>query len=462
MLLVEQPPGYEPERDYANEVVLSELLGLSYRSTTADRPDVRIQVADDADGRAVIVPDGLFGLPAERWLTPASLPASPLPRLIRDPRRAADIPVLYGRPLPGGQPQEATPDGVRLAVDVFGSAFFMLTRYEELVTAERDAHGRFPASASVSAREGILERPIVNEYVELLWSALRHCWPGLRRKERQFHLRLTHDVDHPLSTVGVPAAAVLRSAGGDVIRRRDPDVAFGRLRSLLAGRRGEPAQDPYDTFDFLTSTSERHGLRSAFYFMSHDRGGEFDPPPLLDHPRMAGLMRRIHSAGHEVGLHPSYDSFGDPARTAREFSRLLEAAEGLGIRQERWGGRQHYLRWESPTTWQHWDRAGLSYDSSVGYSEAVGFRSGICDEHPVFDVRARRRLGIRELPLHVMDVTLFEHLGLSPGAAHDRVLLIARACREHSGPLVLLWHNNTLAGRRARRWYRSLVREIAG
>jgi uncharacterized protein DUF7033 len=462
MLVVEHPAGYQPERDYVHDVVLSDLLGLSYQSTVASGTDVRIAVADDPDAREVLVPDVLFALPAERWLTASSLPTSPLPRLPHVGRTNPDLPVLYGRPLPGGASQELTPERVRLAVDVFGSAFFMLSRYEELVATERDEHERFPAQASLSLREGILERPIVNEYVELLWSALRHCWPRLERTERRFQLRLTHDIDHPLATPDRPPAAVLRSAGGDVVRRREPGLAARRLRALVAARRGERAGDPYDTFDFLASTSERHGVRSAFYFMAHERSGEFDPPPLLEHPRIEHAMRRIHAAGHEIGLHPSYNTFRDVTRTSGEFTRLRGVAQRLGIEQERWGGRQHYLRWENPTTWQNSERAGLDYDSSLGYSDAVGFRSGLCDEHAVFDLRARQRLGIRELPLHVMDVTLFGQLGLGPEAAHDRVLELARACREHAGPLVLLWHNNTVAGRRAKARYRALISEIAG
>ena len=48
----------------------------------------------------------------------------------------------------------------------------MLTRYEELVVPDRGAHDRFPAAASVAVREGFLEIPIVDAYVELLWGAL--------------------------------------------------------------------------------------------------------------------------------------------------------------------------------------------------------------------------------------------------------------------------------------------------
>jgi hypothetical protein len=465
-LLVEHPDGYRPERDYAHGVVLSDMLGLSHRSAPADITDVRIRLDEDPDDRAVVMPDVLFGTPTDGWLTPASLPARPLRRVAHTTRMSSELPLIFGAPLPGDAPMEVTPDVVRLAVDVFGSAFFMLTRYEELISTERDERERFPASASLSLGEGILERPIVNEYVELLWTALSQCWPRLRRRERHFRLRLPHDVDRPFATAGVTPGRVARHAVGDVVLRREPGVAVRRFRSLIARRSARPVADPYDTFDFLARTSERHGVRSAFYFMAHDDGDGYDPvndpPPLLGDPRLDNLMLAVHAAGHEIGLHPSYNSFRNADRTRGQFTRLREAVDRLGLDQDRWGGRQHYLRWEAPATWQHWDEAGLDYDSSVGYADAVGFRSGVCEEHAVFDLRARRQLDIRERPLNVMDVTVFGYLGLRPPAALERICDIARACREHGGELVVLWHNNTVASRRAQDWYDSLIGAIAG
>jgi hypothetical protein len=442
------------------------MLGLPYRSTPAEVSDVRIRLGDDPDDREVVLPDTLFSTPEERWLTASSLPASPLVRLTDPARSGSDLPVIFGRAQPGGAPMEGTPSGVRLAVDAFGSTFFMLTRYEELVSSERDEHGRFPARASLSQREGILQRPIVNEYVELLWTALRQCWPRLVRRERTFQLRLTHDVDRPFAAEGLTAAMAIRHAAGDVVRRGEPGVAFRRLAAAASARLGRPINDPYDTFDFLRQTSERHGLQSSFYFMAHDSGDRLDPdrdpPPLLHDPRLQRLMKEVHAAGHEIGVHPSYNTVRDAARTGTELTRLRETTDRLGVHPERWGGRQHFLRWENATTWRLWDELGLDYDSSVGYADDIGFRSGVCDEHPVFDLEARRRLNIRERPLNVMDVTVFGTLGLSQRDAHDRILDIARACREHAGELVVLWHNNELATRRARNWYRSLIGALAG
>ena len=50
------------------------------------------------------------------------------------------------------------------------------------------------------------------------------------------------------------------------------------------------------------------------------------------------------------GFHPGYGTFRDPAELRRQFERLVAACAEEGIRQEAWGGRQHFLQWE-PATW---------------------------------------------------------------------------------------------------------------
>ena len=60
--------------------------------------------------------------------------------------------MLHGAPGPDDRPlADLDGGGVRLHVDVFGSAFALLTRYEEALPGERDRFGRFPAQHTLSA-----------------------------------------------------------------------------------------------------------------------------------------------------------------------------------------------------------------------------------------------------------------------------------------------------------------------
>jgi hypothetical protein len=441
-LLVEAPAAYEPERRYILEVVMGDWLGLDWELLMVDRDRVRIGLAEEPDGPAVLVPDVLFATPPGDWLTVASLPTV---------RPGHGLPTLYGS-------RPAQPGPEELEVDVFGSAFFMLTRYEELVVDQRDAFGRFPAAASVAARGGFLRTPIVDAYVELLWAALQRTWPRLRRRPRAFEVLLTHDVDDPLATLDHGPRDVARQLAGDLARRRDPKLAVQRARSLLGDRR----LDPHNTFDFLMDVSERHGLRSAFYFLAHRDRGPRDGTYLFEAPWVRALIGHIARRGHEVGLHPSWCTYRDAARTAEELERLRRVAEAEGVLQDEWGGRQHFLRWANPDTWRNWEAAGLSYDSTLAYAEAVGFRTGTCHPYRAFDLRERRPLRLREMPFQIMDVTLFSTMALGPDQARAAVLDIATECRRYGGRLGLLWHNNTLLrSAREKRWYEGLIAALS-
>jgi Family of unknown function (DUF7033) len=453
-LIVAVPPTYEPERRYILGVILGEWLGLDWELRAEERDDVRVTLAGEAGERGLSMPEGLFATEPAAWLTEASLPASPLPQREIDGRR---LPVLYGLdPLPSTVIGEDG-DEVRIAIDVLGSSFFMLTRYEEVALGARDAYGRFPFASSVAAREGFVAVPIVDAYVELLWSALMRLWPRLDRRRREFRVALTHDVDDPLASLGRTAPRLARQLAADALVRRDAGLAARRVRSWAAMRRGDHRLDPYNTFDFLMEVSERHGLTSAFYFLATEEASTRDGPYTLDHPWVRALITRIHGRGHEIGYHAGFDTYRDAERTGQEFRRLRTAAAELGVAQAHWGGRQHYLRWENPSTWANWEQAGLDYDSTVGFADRLGFRLGTCHEFSPFHVRERRVLALRERPLIVMDRTVFDYMKLTPESAHQAVLELARECRRAAGTLTVLWHNSTLPMAAQRRWYDEAV-----
>lgn len=415
MLRVAHPYGYEAERRYAFHVVLEEFLGLEVVYEAEDRTDIAI-------GTEVRVPDGLFATREEDWLTERSLP---------DRSR-----VLVN------------PDDSVADVDIFGGAFFFLTRYEEIACEQRDGHDRFPAAAATE-----IDRPLVNEYVELLWRDLERAFPRLERRVHAFETVVSHDVDWPLCPLR-GAATTFRFATLDIVRRRDLDLAIRRLRSA---RSHDVRDDVCNTFDFLLDSSERRGLRSAFYFITDHTDPSRDGDYSLDDPFVTALLRRVHERGHEIGLHPSYGSFRDPEQVLREHDRLLSVCADLAIEQASWGGRQHFLRWENPTTWRAWDEAGLAYDSTLAFAEHPGFRAGVCYEYPVFDLRARRMLELRERPLIAMEASFLQYLALDHDAAYDAMLELKRTCRRYGGQFTLLWHNNRLQTARDRRLYEAVL-----
>ena len=476
-LVVRTPRTRIAERRYVLDVVLSEWLGLEYELEFEDRTTVSIRLAGDTRGRGLTLPDLLFATPDADWLTQRSMPVLPLAQYVTppigaagsdEPRgaeeahfRATPIPVIFGVPAVDDGAQRWAAGGVALDIDIFGSIFYLLTRYEEIAQPAADRHGRYPAGASLAAGAGFLDRPIVDEYVDLLWMAIHFLWPKLEPPSPRFRLRLTHDVDDAWATHGRGVGAIAHALVGDVFNRRDPNLAVRRLRSALDGPTGRVDHDPFNTYDFLMDVSERHDLRSTFYFMAGVSDPIYDGRYSLTDPRLGSVLRRIHDRGHEVGLHASYGSHLSAERMRTELETLESACRDAGFDQPTWGVRQHFLRFENPQTWRSQESAGLEHDSTLGFAERIGFRAGTGREFPVFDLLAGRRLRLRERPLVVMDGTLLEYMGLDLDQAAAQTRAIVQTCRPQGGEATLLYHNHTVAGRRPAAHYRDLVARLA-
>jgi hypothetical protein len=457
------PETYQPERCYILHTLLGEFLGLSLDIASHSESQTVLEVAGHP-GR-LIVAEGLFRTPESLWLKPESLPSLPL-RTWQAKRNLPEallceetLPIIYGDASPDQPLLAFGKHEARLNLDVFGSCFFMLTRYEELVLPDRDAHQRFPASASLAYRAGFLDRPIVNEYLEVLWAVMRRLWGFLQRKERSYRIVLTHDVDWPAVGYRVPWQLVLRGALGDLFERRALGASIRRIGAKLFSRFDI---DPANTFDWLMRLSETHRLQGEFYFITDHTAGMRDGVYTLEDDYIRTLLRKLHERGHIVGLHPSYESYRCPEQIRREFERLQTTAQALGIEQARWGGRQHYLRWENPTTWQAWADAGLDYDSTLTYADHAGFRCGTCYEYPVFNLQTRQSLRLRERPLIVMERTLFDYMCLTPDKAQAQVTRLAQHCRRLGGEFVLLWHNSYLLARWHREFYAHILKALIG
>ena len=423
--------------DYPRDALL-----ISYgrdRMDPGDRKQIHIHASD------------LFG---EKYLRPDSMPERPL-------SQHDGLPVIYaGRGALGWVRQSA--ELIETNIDIVASSFFMVSRYEEVVLDVKDEHERFPAWASLALQEGFLERPIVNEYIELLWSWVQALAPGLKRRplwpqNRDFAVCLTHDVDSLRKYSLMPPVLPI---AGLVLRQRKPRMGLAMATDYL-GTLLRLRKDPFDTFDYMLDLERQYGFKSSFYIMA---GGdsEYDNRYAVTERRVRKLIRRIEDRGCEVGLHPSYNSYNRPDYVVSEKAAL----DGV-VNNKPYGCRQHYLRWKTPDTWRIQEQAGLVYDSSLSFADHVGFRCGLCLPYRPFDIVENRALGILELPLAVHESGLHgaPYQNLGPEAAYEAAAELIRAAKECHGALVFIWHNSSfdpLAGWAGwKETYERLMRHIS-
>jgi hypothetical protein len=84
----------------------------------------------------------------------------------------------------------------------------------------------------------------------------------------------------------------------------------------------------------------------------------------------------------------------------------------------------------------------LSYDSSVGFPDHIGFKAGTCIPYQPWLFPLNRRANLIEIPLLVMDRTLVEYMGLNKGQAIYSVNQMLERCRSVGGVFTILWHND--------------------
>lgn len=419
MITISIPRDNHAERGYVIDVVFSCMLGLPYSLLPGkDATGYHIYF----DGAELFFKDCFFGrFPGPlSYLTREAIPAN-VTYLKNRFMTEQNLPVIYGCDDLVFEDKKMT-----CGIDLFGSVFFMLTRWEEIAHQVRDFHDRFPAKESLAFRGGFLNRPVVNEYVEMLWNMMVHLGYRGERKFRAFKLVLTHDVDH----LDYPATG--RILLGDLLKYRNIHLARRHfLRYLQTG------SNPFDYFDFLMSRSEKLGLQSRFYFLASQSGLPYDCRFYLDQERFRDLVARICRRGHLIGFHPGYYTYNDEARWQAEKSRL-EQTLGCTVTE----GRQHYLRFDVAQTFMIWENQGMETDSSLCYVDLEGFRCGTGDTFPVFDCMGRKQLRLRERPLIIMDGTLKKFREYDPETMVDCFRVYLQLARKYRMMLTLLFHNS--------------------
>jgi peptidoglycan/xylan/chitin deacetylase (PgdA/CDA1 family) len=451
MLLVTFPDCCRAERRWICSVVLGEFLGLPHEMRFDGHTTTRIA----AEGKTLDISDAFFAgscaSSAECWLSETSLPAQPLPRwtvhrddlapVLADPR----VPIIFGESGfgDGAAGFSEAGDHAMLSLDVFGSAFFMLSRYEEAVLRERDEYDRFPAKASLAYREGFLFRPIVDEYVEILWTSMTRLWPGLQRKQRSFGSFITCDVDHPYHPSAASLPRLVRRTAGRLIRPRCLADVIAPVRNYVASRNGDWRNDPYyHAVDWIMDVNERAGNVVAFNFIPENTDPALDGICSIEESAIKAMIKRIGDRGHEIGIHPGYNTYLSRRAIFSGKNKLQRVMAQQRIGQAIAGGRQHYLRWSTRTP-ALWEAAGLEYDSTLGYASHAGFRCGTSHSYPMYDLHERKALKLRQRPLICMEFSVACLMGYGfTDAALGIMKTLKNAARLFNGTFTLLWHND--------------------
>ena len=184
--------------------------------------------------------------------------------------------------------------------------------------------------------------------------------------------------------------------------------------------------------------SEKINEKSYFFFMG--KGNSiYDNMYRSDDPFIKNLILKIKKRGHLIGIHPTYNAYNDSCQFQKEKHELEKNLETTLV-----FGREHYLRFEVPTTWQIWEDNHMLWDSTLGYADREGFRCGVCYAYSTFNILTQKKLKLKERPLIVMDGSFLAYQeGITPLYVKNKILLLMKKVKQYNGDFVFLWHNSS-------------------
>lgn len=302
--------------------------------------------------------------------------------------------------------------------------------------------------------------PTLDLHIELLRNLIRCAGIGFMEIpplpcDYEFMVCLTHDVDHP----AVRMHLADHTAAGFLYRATIASLAqfiSGRISiSTLLSNWSAAAKWPFVQMhlardfwaDFPRRYHECEGTLPSTYFVIPYMGKTGRSSTGIIHKRRAAgygavdirsTIDQLLDHGSEIGLH-GIDAWCDTASALAELDVLRHLTSNSKV-----GVRMHWLFFDNNSP-QILERAGANYDSTVGYRETVGYRTGTTQAYVPLGAES-----LIELPLHAMDVSLFypAYLGLTSGQAVAALTMLVRNAVRFGGCLTINWHDRSLAPER--------------
>jgi peptidoglycan/xylan/chitin deacetylase (PgdA/CDA1 family) len=294
----------------------------------------------------------------------------------------------------------------------------IFTRKEEYNPNRLDRHERF--SYSSSNYVDIL-KPKVSE--EIMKKGLKIQYPD----NKKFAVCLTHDVDD----IYVKILHILKYS-----------LYFPEnkeLKGLVNLAKGfvNKKKSPYINFKKIIDLEKKYGASSSFYFFANGIdifGYKYEPDEIKE------IMEYLVKQNCEIGLHVGYDSYNNLIKLKDEKKKLEKITKTKII-----GSRNHALRFKIPDSWEVLSKAGLCYDTTLGYHDMIGFRNGMCHPFKPYNIKKNKFIDLVEITLNIQDMTLRFHMNLDVTKSWESIKKMIDKVRSLNGVLTILWHNWTYA-----------------
>jgi len=260
----------------------------------------------------------------------------------------------------------------------------------------------------------------------------------------QVEIQMTHDVDAVKKTIAIRL-------------KQGVFTGMNAIRALLHGYLTEAlqlsqkslkllfGQNNWWKFEELLAAEKSANIRSIFHFYADNRHKTFnrwlfDPGYKIKTLKNKRLIKQLIDIGHEIGLHPSFESWQDRESLFAQKS-ALEAVSGSPVI----ACRQHWLRFSWEKTWNSQEYAEISRDYTLMFNDRPGFRNGSALSWNPWNTDTQKAHMIESLPSVMMDSHFYDYQCLNDVQRRQQMQYWLEECRAVYGQVAVLWHPHTLS-----------------
>ena len=285
----------------------------------------------------------------------------------------------------------------------------------------KDRYGRFPSFLSNNnPLKAIVSEFLVNE-------GLKITYP----ENKKFAALISHDIDYLYEPKWKFKTLVNQQTQALSKRNFKKFILnFDNLKRKIS---------PLLSIDNILKVNEKYGINSIFYFLALNQGDEdfnYNLQEVFQYKDV--LINR----GDQIGLHGGHKAYYSHHKILLE-KKYLETTFDIEVNSY----RNHYLHFDISSTWNHLINSGFKVDSTLGYSKVPGFRNGMCHPFNPYSLFESKFLNIIEIPLMIMDTTLFKHLQFDGENAFNLIKDMIDYVKSLNGVFTILWHNESFNGK---------------
>jgi len=324
--------------------------------------------------------------------------------------------------------------------DIVASAFFFLSDWQSFTAVSRDSHGRFACKDSIQSKLGINDVPVVDFYARILANTLVNKGHPLEKQaiwnKKSFAAVITHDFDRIRKrTLG---AFVREFFEVPILNKLNLPPKERRERFKLSLKSLISPKDDYQTSIRKIFVAHQKGnSKPTVLLKSILKKHPNDAKDYLEDPFLDEILSKVKDLNGEIGLHSSYEAGLVPSLFEKEKTQLENRIKTNIISH-----RHHYLRYNQLMGLDIVSDSGILTDSTLGWAEAPGYRTGTTFPHYVFDLNKNNATQLLEIPLMLMDMQFSRYMETNTSAGVDFAINQVDMAEEFGGLIAWNFHHH--------------------